>query len=396
MKKIAVVGLYSIRNVGDHIICETTKYLIDNAGLDTEIVEVDALPRQKSSYKGFNFFTFAVSVLLRRLGQIFLNQKKCSWFRYKFEYFSWWLRLHNYYKDALCDVDAIVFSGGGFLKFRTQGLNYYVEQIVRVAFKRKIPVMMNAVGVEGYSKDDIRCQRLKAAINLECVKIITTRDDIILLENKYVINPKIYTAHVGDPAFWIPETYDIIKNEKTDIIGINVIRGNVYRDYGNKLSYQELKEFYKGLLFECDKRNLKWMLFSNGMKGDQQFGREILQEMNLPLKNNLLPAPKNSIELIGMISNFQCILGARLHACISAYAIDIPAVGLIWNPKTELFAGMVGKQSNYFSEDKLDVPKIVDALERSITSVYDEGLRNEWKRLTQLNIIKFLSGLDYS
>ncbi len=396
MKKIAVVGLYSIKNVGDHIICDTTKYLIEKTDLDVEIVEVDALPRRKSSYKGFNFFTFAVSILLRRLGQIFLNQKKCSWFRYEFEYFSWWLRLHNYYKKVLCDIDAIIFSGGGFIKFRTQGLNYYVEQIVRIASKRQIPVMMSAVGIEGYSEDDIRCQKLKAAINLNCVKIITTRDDIRSLENQYVVNSKIYTAHVGDPAFWIPETYGVRKNDKTDIIGINVIRGNVYRDYGNKLSYQELKEFYKELVFECDKRNLKWVLFSNGMEGDQQFGREILQEMNFPLGSNLSSVPKNAAELIEIISNFQCILGARLHACISAYAIDIPVVGLIWNPKTEMFAEMVGKPSNFFSENELDVSKIIDALECSRESVYDKDLRDDWKRLTQLNIINFISGLDCS
>lgn len=42
--------------------------------------------------------------------------------------------------------------------------------------------MMNGVGIEGYSETDIRCQRLKKAINQDCFKVITTRDDIDTLK----------------------------------------------------------------------------------------------------------------------------------------------------------------------------------------------------------------------
>ena len=48
MKKIAVVGLYAIKNAGDNILCEVTQYLIRQNMPGTKIVEVDVNPRVKS------------------------------------------------------------------------------------------------------------------------------------------------------------------------------------------------------------------------------------------------------------------------------------------------------------------------------------------------------------
>lgn len=203
MKKVAVIGLYAIKNAGDNILCEATQYLIKQKNPEVQIVEVDVNPRIKS-YKGLELIPFWISkVLIRVSGSIF-KYENSSRFRYYYEYFMWWLKINHKFKTQLKDVDAIVFAGGGFLKFRTQGLNYYVEQIMKIARKNNIPVMMNGVGIEGYSETDIRCQRLKKAINQDCFKVITTRDDIDTLKNNYIVNPNIKIAHVGDPALWVP------------------------------------------------------------------------------------------------------------------------------------------------------------------------------------------------
>lgn len=395
MKKIGVVGLYSIRNMGDRIICDCTQYLMDSKNNNIEIVEVDAVPRKRSSYKGINFIRYTIAVfMIRFLGPKLFKPTSSSKARYRFEYFAWRLRLGSYYKKALVGLDAILFSGGGFLKFKTQGLNYYVEQIIKIADKNNIPVMMSGVGIEGYDENDIRCQKLKQAINSDCVKTITTRDYVDILQKNYIYNEKVVTARVGDPAIWVPQCYDIQKSETSNLIGINVIRGNVYRDYGNKLDYDGLKSFYKGLIKECKRRKLNWVLFSNGMKGDQQFGREILQELNMPVKGNLLPAPKSSKGLVEMVSQFKYILAARLHACITAYSLDIPVIGLIWNEKTEMFAQLIGKPENFYKEDQLNEVDIVDSLEQCISKNYDDNIRQELKAITKKHIINFVNDLN--
>lgn len=389
MKKVAVVGLYAIQNAGDNILCEATQYLIKQIEPKTKIVEVDVNPRA-DSYKGLELIPFAISKILIKLSSYLFSYQNSSKFRYNYEYFMWWLKINRKFKKSLKNVDAIMFAGGGFIKFRTQGLNYYVEQIIRIAKKNNIPVMMNGVGIEGYDDNDIRCQKLKAAINEECVKVITTRDDIDTLTNNYIVNSNIQISRVGDPAFWVPECYGINRLKHNNVIGINIIRGKVFQAYGNTLTELELMNFYKNLIRGIEERGWDWVLFSNGMKADQIFGKKILESINCTDIQKLLPAPKDTIEFLNLIRKFKCVFGARLHACITAYSLDVPVVGLIWSEKTQIFSEVIDKPQNFFSENHLKIEKVLNAIENSFEDEYDINIRDKYKNLTRKYVENFM------
>ena len=394
MKKVAVIGLYAIKNAGDNILCEATQYLIKQKNPEVQIVEVDVNPRIKS-YKGLELIPFWISkVLIRVSGSIF-KYENSSRFRYYYEYFMWWLKINHKFKTQLKDVDAIVFAGGGFLKFRTQGLNYYVEQIMKIARKNNIPVMMNGVGIEGYSETDIRCQRLKKAINQDCFKVITTRDDIDTLKNNYIVNPNIKIAHVGYPALWVPECYNMKRNENpSNVAGINVIRGRVYQAYGNTLSEFELLNFYKKLVQGVEERGWDWVLFSNGMAADQKFGAMLLRALGCSDRRKILPTANNSVEFLEQIRSFKLVFGARLHACITSYALDVPVVGLIWSEKLRIFADVIGKKDSFFEENELNIDNILDAMEREMNSNYDKTIRDDLRTRTKNYLEMFMDMLD--
>lgn len=394
MKKVAVIGLYAIKNAGDNILCEATQYLIKQKNPEVQIVEVDVNPRIKS-YKGLELIPFWISkVLIRVSGSIF-KYENSSRFRYYYEYFMWWLKINHKFKTQLKDVDAIVFAGGGFLKFRTQGLNYYVEQIMKIARKNNIPVMMNGVGIEGYSETDIRCQRLKKAINQDCFKVITTRDDIDTLKNNYIVNPNIKIAHVGDPALWVPECYNMRRNENpSNVVGINVIRGRVYQAYGNTLSEFELLNFYKKLVQGVEERGWDWVLFSNGMAADQKFGAMLLRALGCSDRRKILPTANNSVEFLEQIRSFKLVFGARLHACITSYALDVPVVGLIWSEKLRIFADVIGKKDSFFEENELNIDNILDAMEREMNANYDKTIRDDLRTRTKNYLEMFMDMLD--
>lgn len=394
MKKVAVIGLYAIKNAGDNILCEATQYLIKQKNPEVQIVEVDVNPRIKS-YKGLELIPFWISkVLIRVSGSIF-KYENSSRFRYYYEYFMWWLKINHKFKTQLKDVDAIVFAGGGFLKFRTQGLNYYVEQIMKIARKNNIPVMMNGVGIEGYSETDIRCQRLKKAINQDCFKVITTRDDIDTLKNNYIVNPNIKIAHVGDPALWVPECYNMKRNENPfNVVGINVIRGRVYQAYGNTLSEFELLNFYKKLVQGVEERGWDWVLFSNGMAADQKFGAMLLRALGCSDRRKILPTANNSVEFLEQIRSFKLVFGARLHACITSYALDVPVVGLIWSEKLRIFADVIGKKDSFFEENELNIDNILDAMEREMNANYDKTIRDDLRTRTKNYLEMFMDMLD--
>ncbi len=391
-KRIAVVGLYSIPNMGDKILCEATQHLIKKIEGRVDIVEVDVSPRNsKICVSSFERFKYGVSRVMNKVASKIFAYKNKSKFRYNFEYLLWYLRLNSYFNRKLSNVDAIVFAGGGFIKFRTQGLNYYVELIVKIAKKHNIPVMFNGCGIEGYDDDDIRCNRLKAVLNEDVVKVVTTRDDVDTLQNKYITNKNTLTSRVGDPALWTPECYRIKRNENRTVVGINIIRGKIFTDYGNTLTPDQLRNFYLNLIEEIDRRGWDWVLFSNGMTSDQVEGKLLLKALGKNVNEKLLVSPKTSEKMLSYIVNFKGIFGARLHADITSYSLDVPVVAFDWSEKTLIFSQIIGKPNNFFNEKKLNVKKIVDAMERSFTEEYDVEIRDQLKNLTVEYLTKFLS-----
>lgn len=394
MKKIGLVGLYSIDNMGDRVICETTGFLVDAHKIKFDIQEIDAVPRDPSFYGGINKAKLFISAFLTRvffpkLFSIVQNSKT----RYFLERFAWRLRLQWHYKQVLSDCDAVVFAGGGVLKYKNQGLNYLVEQVVEICEQKNIPVMFSGVGIEGFDLDDYRCEKLKSALSSKCIKSITTRDFIEILDNQYTPDSSIHTAMVGDPAFWIPECYGVIKKQnKTSKIGINVIRGDIYQNYGNNLTPQELKLIYVKLLSMLDDKGADWILFSNGMKSDHEFGLSILKEMGKSSKL-IMSAPQSAEKMVALISNFDVIFGARMHACITAYSLDIPVVGLIWNEKLARFSQLTHQRSMFFTENEIDIDDICLKLLDLENFQYDVSVRDDLKRKTKVEIDNFLNSL---
>lgn len=394
MKKIGVVGLHSIDNMGDRLICETTRYILDDVTTDLEVTKIDAAPRGLSSYSGLQKARFLLSALFIR-ASFFASprSKPCSNTRYRIESWAWRLKLHQYFNEALADCDAVIFAGGGFLKFRTQGLNYIVEQVVEICERKGLPVMLSAVGIEGYDRDDHRCLKLKQALQSGCIRAITTRDYLEILQEQYEIPESTRTCLVGDPAFWATDCYGIRKNPSSNKVGINLIRSDIFRHYGNRLSAASLKTFYLELITILDQQGTDWFLFSNGMGVDHDFGLELIKTLGAG-KERLLPPPRTACELMQIIAEFRVILGARMHACISAYALDIPVAGLIWNEKLSRFAESTDQRDMFLTEDELSAETIGRLLLEPSGAGYDETLRRELRQRTQDEIVGFLKTVD--
>ena len=391
--KIAVVGLYSIKNVGDNVLCSSTIHLIRERFPEAEIVRVDVNPPMK--IKNVGRLRYYPAKLMQKLHKYLFGYENGTRFRYRYEYLMWWLKSNKLFRRKITGCDAVVFAGGGFLKFRTQGLNYYVEQIVKIARKQGIPVMMNGVGIEGYDENDIRCQKLKQIINDDCVRVITTRDDIDILQNHYIHNEKTLTARVGDPALWVPQVYSAARAEEpSSVVAVNPIRGKVYQDYGNELTSPMLMNFYRQLLIELDRRGIEWVMLSNGMKADDAFGKTVMRTLGVrPTKENFLRFKKAS-SYVDYVSKAGCVFGARLHACIISYSLDVPVVGLIWNDKTLFFSELIGKRHHFFTEKELDVAKIADAIEEAMHDHYDPEVRQRMKNETVRYLNTFLDGIE--
>lgn len=392
--KVGVVGLYTNQNVGDYLLVECTKFLLKRISPDITLRSIDVDPREATTYRGRRKLNLKIFEALRRNKNKAHAVLRSQYLRYWYDYFTWWVKVNWHYRREIQGLDCLIVAGGGFIKFRTQGLNYLDEQILKIAHKKKIPVMFNAVGVEGYDPGDVRCRRLKAALNLGEVRAITTRDDLETLRKGYIETSAISSGVVGDPVLWLR---DMLAEEKpeslpTGRIGINLVNPNNYTAYGGSASALRVENFFKNLIQELTIADADFYLFTNGMAVDYKFGSRLLAKMNVP-KDRLIRRPADSSELIETVCGFDIILAARMHAGIVAYALDVPMIGLIWSEKIEFFSQQIGERDRYYDETELDAAEIAGRLVRNEETPPDESIRSDLKASTIAALAEFIDSV---
>lgn len=379
-KKVIIMGLESLNNYGDNFILRCVKYLVDNLDIyDTEILDFES--HINKIKKSIYYFILCVSKI-----------SPFKILRYKLIFVAVKLRCKKTYRKVLEHAEALIF-GCGSLKYGTQKLWAYYSLAIEIANELEIPVMFNAMNIQKYNEHDWRCRFLQEHVNSACVKMITCRDGefgVKRLVKDYHIGQNVSCVSVGDVAFWIPECYQTYNTIGENIIGINLINGNTFRRYGNSLAEDELLQIYIDLLSILDMYGIRWELFTNGLSCDYKFGIKLLKMYGN--KNKKIRVPISDIDLISIISGYKTILGARLHACICAYAIGVPFVGYIWDEKIRDFAKMADIEMCFVEEadisGKLLYEKIIG--ENIKLNNRQIELRELWKRKTKQGIDTFL------
>lgn len=255
MKKIKILFVQIMnRNFGDTVIAENTLFLLRKA-----------LWKRNRDFEILNY-----NIFTRDIGQV----------KY---------------------ADAIIFAGGGIIKFEQEAFWELLHEIIFEAQKWKVPVFLNAVGVEGYSDNDYRCQMLKEALNLSCVKSISVRDDIDILKKCYITNSGIRVRPVFDPAIYSAYTYAVKRNIHSNMIGVGIARELLFSDYGHdKINRDYLVNFYKQLVKNIETSGYKWIIFTNGYIKDNEFAQEVLNEIGY---GNPVITPRSDKELVSTIAS---------------------------------------------------------------------------------------------
>ena len=277
-------------------------------------------------------------------------------------------------------VDAVVFAGG-IIKCTNENFWQYMPEIINEAQKYNVPVFLSAIGVEKFYPDDMRSVSLKKALNQPCIKGISVRDDIDTLKRDYIENKNIKLYSVHDPAVWCAQTYKkYIKNKKqnTELVGLGITREKLFADYGNpQIDRQFQLDFWKGIILELDKRNVKWKVFTNGDTYDEIFAKEVLSYVGHGEK---LSAPLDAQTLVSDISQFSSVIAGRMHSNIVSYALSIPSIGFVWNQKLRFWGEKIGYSERFIECDNLTVENVINAWEKAkaegcaINPLYKNGV----------------------
>ncbi len=394
--KVVIVGLENL-NLGDRVIEDTCKYLVKEIAPDVKIRTMNLFPpeeimkKYKSSYP-------KTDRKIRKLKENpkFFAEKKIKNFLIQLLNFSKWYRFsrkgletYSYYEENLKKSKMVIIAGGGLIKYSREDFWNAIYSIVSYCAKARIHVYFNAIGVEGFDKDNFYCKLLKYSLNKKCVKMVTTRDDLATLQ-KYVKNKK-KTKLVGDSALWCPEKYGI-EVQKSDTIGVGLMRGKIFTDYGVNFDEEQIIQTYVGIVKELESRGYRWQLFCNGLKSDYKMGKDVLNRLGLPEEEQYLaPRPQKSESLVRRIYGYKAIIGARLHSCIIASSCGVPALGLVWNDKLHFFGEQIGFPERFVKKENFNDPKfIVNTLEQAILQGYNKDIIEELKCRTKNSLKEFI------
>lgn len=365
-----------ISNLGDLVIYETSRYIVEDILKKHKIEDYEIIPVDIGSYKyrSMNYFLRVKRRVLTSLLR-FVEHKKFLSHRFpkitkKVMKNIWHLtppyrNYMQYEKPKLEGADIIIFGGGGLIKFHRQNFHYFIDDITMYAQKRNIPVLLNAQGIEGYDAKNLGCQLLKRALNRNCVKYVSTRDDFEMLHDCYITNPKIVVKNVCDPAFWVSETYHIQKNNaESKKVGINVIRTQIFGEYMYKISRDLMGRMYYDLIKKLYDAGYLIELFSNGVKEDSLFMEWLLKRYPDLHKNFRVTVakPVSTRELVELLAGYERFMAVRLHSAIIGTVLGVPNVSLVWNRKQILFGEQTGLSQNFITKEKFNAEEIFRCL----------------------------------
>ena len=382
-KNISLVGTYYEQSHGDALLFDCVKSIFDELGnehkIDFDFKYVDILGKSKINYdeKQGSTEKQRIKQIIKKIKIIYKPLKKVVQYRRNKKQMKF---LKNFYYESFKNSDLIVIVGGGVFKYSVRtDFTPIFKLIIEIAENMNIPVIFNAVGVEGvHNKEDKQFKVLEKAINKDIVKMCSTRDRIDVLE-KYIHNPKIICKKVADTGVWTSEALNIKKDDDSNLIGLNLITPTRYWDYGKKITEEELITFWENIIKGLKNKGYSIKIFVNGMIDDYKFALKVIEHCRLA-EDILLENPKNEIEMVNNIAKFKGIIANRLHSCIVAYSLNIPAVGLAWNDKLLYWGKEIKSPELFFDFDKMDANEVINSLEEAIGKGYDQQFKENFRK----------------
>lgn len=397
--KITLVAFFDT-NLGEMLIQDSTVFLIKRAAEETDIdaeISIHGLFWCEDNMYDFKSFRRKIArtgnLIVKKLNLPDSLRPVIVFFEEAFAILNWHFQTRTnpevieYYKNIVTSADIVVTAGGGILSHFNLNVWAPFYALLTACEKAKTPLYINCIGIEKPSSAFSLFFRF--LFSKKCIKHITVRDDIKTAQKH--CPKRVGCQLAGDPALWISECYGIEKSQ-SEIIGINVIRPDIFLDNDGKLTPDEVKTAYINIINNLLSRGYNVQLFTNGTKRDEDFAKILLDQSNLSGNLDFLaPCPKTGQDLVKTISSYRGIVGARMHCAIAAVSLDIPCIEVLWKPKQVHFARLINRTEWFFPENMFqDADFVIDLLEKALGQGYDRDVVENLKNKALENIRDYL------
>lgn len=244
--------------------------------------------------------------------------------------------------DAIRKSDLLISGGGSLFQDRTstRSLIYYLL-IVRAAHYMGKKVMLYANGIGPVDK---RANRRRVRRAVECADIVTLRDNNSADELRKM-GVKRKDLHVTvDPVFTLAGADEQDIAILLDSIGVPKDRPFIAVSVRN---WPNMKDFCESIASLCDAMadNYGYSIVFVAMQVPADAVISELIQKKMKNRSYLLGRRCEVEELMGVIGRAEFVLAMRLHAVIFAARMNVPIVGLVYDPKMEYYLEMLSMPS---------------------------------------------------
>jgi len=232
----------------------------------------------------------------------------------------------------------VVIGGGNLLMDNFLNFPLLILRIVQQCERHQVPVKLFSVGA-GKRHSWLARRIMARIIQSDAVHCIVCRDG-----NTYAL-----VSAVGDEAsrHKIISSFDSglyldrsdALTRRTEIIGLGVIAPSVLRSITPEhpmadphYALQWWDELIGELTRHMDAEHIE--LLSNGSNVDDEFARSVWLALSPKYPGlavcTFIRSPTDLIERIG---GYKALAAYRMHAAVTAMALDVPVVGFEWDPK---------------------------------------------------------------
>ncbi|MDE1992413.1 MAG: polysaccharide pyruvyl transferase family protein [Rhizobiaceae bacterium] len=314
-------------------------------------------------------------------------------------------KLRSEWDAKIAAADAVVIGGGNL--FQDDDLNFpmKVGTVLDGVRRHNKPLAIYAVGVSGHWSDP--AARLFGRLKNTKLVDVSVRDQFAQdsWRTHFPKGPDARILH--DPGLL---THAIAREGCVSFpargprtVGLCVTEPVILKRHASqKAAAIPLKEAedYRDLIRLLVQDGYRVRLFCNGASEDQLFAEHIRDDASMHGLAGvgmlqLAERPKTPDELIEILLSVNVILAHRLHACIAAYSLKIPHVGLGWDKKVEGFFRSMGRQAfflNGTSTTSVDIARLlrvadsegIDSIRhRAILAEAASGLADMRRNLTR-------------
>lgn len=255
----------------------------------------------------------------------------------------------------------VFLNGGGNLiqdESSTRSLMYYLTTIY-LAKKLGLKVMLYSNGIGAISK---KINRMITSRIINKADIITLREKISLkeIESLKITKPEVLVT--ADPAFTLQPCVDeeaLAILEKEGITKDKPLVGISIRKWANAAGYTKQIAAAADYLHEA--YNVQTVLIPMHYPHDVEISNTLASMMKH--KPGIIKNKYNVTQTLGIMKNMDMIIGMRLHALIYGASLQVPVVGLIYDPKVEGFLEYINQPSAGYVED-LDYERVIATLDQ--------------------------------